>query len=57
MAHYAKKWKNKVKEITEATGLDAGIRCGADNIYLITWLLHVHHSDRVCYIGDNEVYS
>lgn len=25
MAHYTKKWKNKVKEITEATGLDAGM--------------------------------
>ena len=35
MVHYTKKWKNKVKEITEAIGLDAGIQWGAD-IDLIT---------------------
>ena len=39
MAHYTKKWKNKVKEITEAERLDTGIWWGADNIYFMCIIL------------------
>ena len=39
MAYYTKKNFFKVKEITEAEGLDAGIWWGTDNIYFMFIIL------------------